>query len=335
MRRRLIASTLVIAIAATLPMVLASSAGAIAVRGHGYRSWLRGNAANVDVTVHSGAMLEGGAKDLREAWSWFLQRAGYGDIVIICATCTKEYNPYVPNIHPVDSVQTLKITKRIASSDPFVVNSVATADGIFFAGGDQSDYLRIWNATPVSNAINAAIGRGVPIGGISAGLAISGQFYFSAYKNTVVSKRAMENCYGQKIQLRQELIRYPALADTITDSHFTENGRLGRLLTFMSRILTDGWAPVVRGVGIDAATAVLLGTDGQGQVIGSGTASFIRMTPSDVVTCAPATPVSTRVVRVDVLHEGQTFDFTNSSSPTRPTYAQINDGVLTYPVPIP
>src|SRR5205085_2236877 len=107
------------------------------------------------------------------------------------------------------------------------------------------------------------------------------------------------------------------------------------LLTFMSRILTDGWAPVVRGVGIDAATAVLLGTDGQGQVIGSGTASFIRMTPSDVVTCAPATPVSTRVVRVDVLHEGQTFDFTNWSSPTRPTYAQINDGVLTYPVPIP
>ena len=33
------------------------------------------------------------------------------------------------------------------------------------------------------------------------------------------------------------------------------------------------------------------------------------MTPSDVVTCAPATPVSTGVVRVDVLGNGQTFDF--------------------------
>src|SRR5207237_5860398 len=154
MRRKLIASTLVIAIAGMIPVVLSSPATAIAVRGHGYRSWLRGDPANVDVRVRSGAMLEGGAKDLREAWSWFLQRAGYGDIVIICATCTKEYNPYVPNIHPVDSVQTLKITKRIASSDPFVVNSVATADGIFFAGGDQSDYLRIWNATLVSDGIN-------------------------------------------------------------------------------------------------------------------------------------------------------------------------------------
>ncbi|MFL5766963.1 MAG: cyanophycinase [Actinomycetota bacterium] len=335
MRRKLLASALVIAIAAISPAVLTSSASAITARGHGYRSWLRGNPADVDVAVQSGAMLEGGAKDLRDAWSWFLERAGYGDIVIICATCTKEYNPYVMNIHPVDSVQTLKITKRIGSSDPFVVNSVSTADGIFFAGGDQSDYLRIWNATPVSDAINAAIARGVPIGGISAGLAISGQFYFSAYKNTVVSKRAMENCYGQKIQLRRDLIRYPPLADTITDSHFTEQGRLGRLLTFMSRILTDRWAPVVRGIGIDEATAVLLDAAGQGRVIGTGNASFIRMDRGDVVTCAPATPVSTGVVRVDVLHEGQSFDLTNWTSPTPPTWAQINDGVLTYPVLIP
>jgi cyanophycinase-like exopeptidase len=145
----------------------------------------------------------------------------------------------------------------------------------------------------------------------------------------------MENCYGQKIQLRQDLIRYPALAATITDSHFTEKGRLGRLLTFMSRILTDGWAPVVRGLGIDEATAVLLDAQGQGQVIGSGHASFIRMTQSDVVTCAPATPVSTGVVRVDVLGDGQSFDFTHWTSPNPPTWAQINDGILTYPVPIP
>src|SRR5207253_10185727 len=190
----------------------------------------------------------------------------------------------------------------------------------------QSDYLRIWNATPVSNAINAAIARGVPIGGISAGLAISGQFYFSAYKNTVVSKRAMENCYGHKIQLRRDLIRYPPLADTITDSHFTQQGRLGRLLTFMSRILTDGWAPIVRGVGIDEATAVLL-AGGEGRVIGSGHASFIRMAPSDVVTCAPATPVSTGVARVDVLGNGQAFDSTHWVSPSLPTSAQIKDGV--------
>jgi hypothetical protein len=70
-------------------------------------------------------------------------------------------------------------------------------------------------------------------------------------------------------------------------------------------------------------------------VIGSGHASFIRMTPSDVVTCAPATPVSTGVVRVDVLGDGQSFDFTHWTSPNPPTWAQINDGILTYPVPIP
>jgi len=336
MRRPLIVSMLVLALTAASLALIASPAAAVETRGRGFDSWLRGNPADADVAVSSGAMLEGGAQDLRAAWSWFLQRAGYGDIVIICATCTAEYNPYVASIHAVDSVQTLKITKRIASSNPFVVDSVAGADGIFFAGGDQSDYLRIWNATPVSDAINAGIERGVPIGGISAGLAISGQFYFSAYKNTVVSAKAMQDCYGNKIQVRRDLINYPALAATITDSHFTQRGRLGRLLTFMSRILTDQWAPAVRGLGVDESTAVLLDSGGTGHVIGSGTASFIRMTPNDVVTCAPGTPVSTSVVRVDVLSQGQSFDVANwTGAPDPPTWAQITDGALTYPVLIP
>jgi cyanophycinase len=330
MRSLRLALILCLAAAASIP-VLTTPAGAGAQRGFGYRSWLRGDPANVDVTVHSGAMLEGGAKDLRPAWEWFLQRAGYGDIVLICSTCTNEYNPYVYSIHPVNSMQTLKITKRRAASDPFVVDSVANADGIFFAGGDQSDYARIWAGTPVSAAINADIARGVPIGGISAGLAISGQYAFTALKNTVTSDKAMSDCFGTKIQLKADMVRYPGLAQTITDSHFTQRGRLGRLLTFMSRILTDGWTSTVRGIGIDESTAVLLDADGTASVIGAGNASFIRMRPGDVITCASGEPVSTGRVRVDVVRHGNGFDTNSwSGNPDPPEYAQITDGVLTF-----
>jgi cyanophycinase len=316
--------------AASIP-VLSTPAGAIAQSGFGYRSWLRGDPANVDVTVHSGAMLEGGAQDLRPAWAWFLAQAGYGDIVLICSTCTKEYNPYIYSIHPVDSMQTLKITKRRAASDPFVVDSVANADGIFFAGGDQSDYVRIWAGTPVSAAINADIQRGVPIGGISAGLAISGQYAFTALKNTVTSDKAMTDCFGTKIQLKADMVRYPGLAQTITDSHFTQRDRMGRLLTFMSRILTDGWTSTVRGLGIDESTAVLLDADGAASVIGAGNASFIRMTSSDVLTCASGEPVSTGPVQVDVVGHGHGFDTNAWTGEEHPQYARITDGVLTFP----
>ena len=329
MRRPSVFMVLVLTLVASLPAV-STPAGAQIQRGFGYRSWLRGNPANVDVPVHSGAMLEGGAKDLRDAWAWFLEHAGYGDIVLICSTCDASYNPYVASIHPVDSVQTLKITDRRASYDPFVVNSVANADGIFFAGGDQSDYVRIWAGTPVDDAVNAAIARGVPIGGISAGLAISGQYAFTALKNTVTSDQAMSDCYGMKIQLRADMVQYPALTSTIADSHFTQRDRMGRLMTFMSRILTDGWTADVRGIGIDGSTAVLLDPSGSAAVIGQGNATFIRMGTGDVRICTPGQPVSTGSVQVDLVHPGNTFDMaTWSGNPDPPEYAQINDGVLT------
>ena len=101
------------------------------IRGHGYRSWIRGNPGDAHVTVTGGAMLEGGGVDIRPAWAWFLERAGYGDIVVtICATCTKGYDPLVYRTHDVDSAQTLRITKRYAASDPYVVRAVAGADGL-------------------------------------------------------------------------------------------------------------------------------------------------------------------------------------------------------------
>jgi cyanophycinase len=71
------------------------SAGANERRVHGFRSWLRGDPADVHPATLGGAMLEGGAYDRATAWRWFLERAGYGDMVIVCATCDAVYNPYV------------------------------------------------------------------------------------------------------------------------------------------------------------------------------------------------------------------------------------------------
>jgi cyanophycinase len=272
------------------------------------------------VTTTGGAFLEGGRSDKRPGWAWFLDHAGNGDIVVICSTCDNLYAPYVFNTHTVNSVQTLRLTKRIAASDPFVVSSVAGADGIFIAGGDQSDYVRIWKDTPVEDAINADIQRGVPVGGISAGLAVLGQFLFSAVKNTVTSDRALLNCYGHKITVRRDMLSQPLLANTITDSHFTQRDRMGRLLVFMSRILTDGWATQVRGIGVDEGTAVLVEPDGSATLVGHGTASFLEMDPSDVHNCSAGNPLEAGPVQVQVVTRDGSFDlstWTGNVSVTR------------------
>ena len=304
------------------------TASATERRGHGYRSWLRGDPADVHPVTTGGAMLAGGAYDRATAWRWFLEHAGYGDIVTICATCDAVYNGYIYNLHEVDSAQTLKLTKRVASSDPFVLDALAGADGIFFAGGDQSDYVRIWKDSPVEDAINDAIARGVPVGGISAGLAIQGEFLFSAEKNTITSDRALLNPYNHKVTLRRDMLRVPHLAATITDSHFSERQRQGRLVTFMARTIADGWTNEVRGIGVDAATAVLLEADGSATVVGPGAGWFFRMRAGDVETCVAGQPLETRAVDVIGVHRGDVFDLTTWSGTGERHTIRAADGAL-------
>ena len=94
-------SRVIAIVALTFVMLPAVSAPARATETHGdgWHSWLRGNPADVQVHTRGGAMLEGGGSDRIPAWEWFLQQAGYGDIVIVCASCGNIYNQYVLNIH--------------------------------------------------------------------------------------------------------------------------------------------------------------------------------------------------------------------------------------------
>jgi cyanophycinase len=335
MRRTIARMLLVMSlVAGLLPVLAASPAGAAQTKGYGYISWLQGDARDVSVATTPGAMLEGGGEDLDAAWQWFLARAGYGDIVIICATCTDEYNPYLFQLHTIDSAQTLKITKRRASFDPFVVGSVSHAEGIFFAGGDQSDYVRIWKDTPVEAAVNGVIARGGVVGGISAGLAILGQFLFAAEKNTITSTKALADCFNMKITLEQDMVDIPTLASTITDSHFTDRGRLGRLMTFMARTIRDGWSTDTKGIGVDGFTAALLEPDGTATVIGDASVSFLRMQSDDVTTCERAEPLQTRFIELHVLHDGDTFNVTTwTGDPNPPLLVRAQDGALIWGTP--
>jgi len=274
-------------------------------------------------------MLEGGGSDRIPAWEWFLKQAGYGDIVLVCASCDDIYDQYVLNIHDVDSVQTLKLTEPVSATDPFVIQSIEGADGLFFEGGDQSDYVRVWKDTPVEDAVNDVIARGGAIGGISAGLAILGQFLFAAEKDTIHSGQAMADCYAKKITLERDMLDDPLLTDTITDTHFTQRDRIGRLLVFMSRIVTDGWATHVRGIGVDQDTAALVTRDGIATIVGQGNVSFVTMRADDVRSCEPGVQPATRFVNVHVVHVGSTFDLTTwTGDPNPPVRVRVKDGAL-------
>jgi cyanophycinase len=276
--------------------------------GPGFRSWVRGTPGGERVHRVGGAMLEGGAEDVDDAWRWFLERAGYGDVVVLRATPDEGYDAWLPTLASFRSFQTLQLTDRAAAEDPFVLRSIEGADGLFIAGGDQSAYVRVWDGTGVQRAVNTAIAAGVPMGGISAGLAVLGGFAFTAERDTVTSEEALADPFGDRVRLARGFLTVPGLEATITDSHFSERERLGRLLAFMARTLADGWSDDVRGIGIDEATAVLIEPGGTATVTGAGAAWFLRMQADDVDVWTAGEPLSTRPIQAVAVRARSTFD---------------------------
>jgi cyanophycinase-like exopeptidase len=194
----------------------------------------------------------------------------HGDILVPRATPDEGYDDWVRGLATLRSFQTLRLTDREAADDPFVLRSIERADGLFIAGGDQSDYVRVWTGTPIQRAVNASIAAGVPVGGIRAGLAVLGGYAFTAERDTVTSADALADPFDDRVRLTRSFLTVPRRNGTITDSHFSERVDRGRLLVFMARTLADGWTDDVRRIGIDEETAVLLDTDGTATVEGRG-----------------------------------------------------------------
>jgi cyanophycinase len=279
---------------------------------HPYRYFRLGNSRDAQATPRGGFALIGGGKDLDAAFQWMCRRSGGGDFLILRATGTDAYNPYVAQICRVNSIATLVIPNRPAANDPAVAKRIAEASAIFFSGGDQANYINFWKGTPVQTSVNAAIGRGVPVGGTSAGLAIQGQFIYSAQNDApdgpdLTSKMSLANPYNLQVIIAAGFLKDPALRNVITETHFVTRDRMGRLLTFMARILTDGKANTIHAIGIDEHTAVLLDPDGTAAVRGSSRAYFLSATVKPSL-CRPGVPLSFSNIAVQRLTAGDTFN---------------------------
>ena len=267
----------------TLAGALATSAQTTLVQSApAYRYFRVGNAVNAAVTPRSGYALMGGGKDLDEAFLWLCDRANHGDLLVVRATGDDDYNPWIQKLCHLNSIATILIPNRAAAADPFVAQAIAHASALFIAGGDQANYINFWQGTPVQTALNDAIRRGIPIGGTSAGLAVLGEYAYSAQGDTpdgpdLDSATALVDPFGPRITLAHNFLQIPILKGIITDSHFAKRNRMGRLLVFLARINepSNKLISPVRGIGIEQGAAVLVEPDGNAQVIGRGSAYFV------------------------------------------------------------
>lgn len=258
----------------------------------------------------AGYALMGGGSNLDSAFQFLCQRTNGGDFLILRANTEDDYarkvNEEIAKLCPLNSVATIVFADREDSDDPKIAQIIDHAETIFIAGGDQSNYVRFWQDTPVQDALNRHIASGKPIGGSSAGLAVLGEFSFSSMIDTIHSPEALADPYGNKVTLTRDFLKIPLLADTITDTHFVKRDRLGRLLVFMARILQDDWASSVRAIAVDENAAVLVEPDGSANIVG-GPVYFLESTAKPAA-CRRKVPLDFRNISVYRAAAGSSFN---------------------------
>jgi len=294
-------------------LVLVLVCAASLASAQSYKYFRLGNKDDVRTKPSFGVAMMGGGSDLDQAFRWLCNKGNGGDFLILRARGDDGYNSYVNGLCQANSVATLIIPDRAAAQDPAVAEIIRKAEVVFIAGGDQSNYVRGWQGTPVEKAINDGIAAGKPIGGSSAGLAVEGEFVYGCMKDKpddadLASTDVLPNPYFDRVTLVRDFLRIPYLENVITDSHFAKRDRMGRSLGFLARLMKDGWSQSPREIAIDEKSAVLVEADGKAIVVGTGKGAYFMKPTHAPETCEKDAPLTVRGISVYRARTGGHFD---------------------------
>jgi cyanophycinase len=157
-------------------------------------------------------------------------------------------------------VALLDVRSREEAHDDGRVRMVRDAATVFFTGGDQWRMLERLHDTPLLAAICAHYERGGIVAGTSAGAAAASDTMIVGGPGAIAPRTG-----GARLADGLGL-----LPGTVIDSHFSERGRMGRLLAAVAQ------RPESLGIGIDEDTAILVGPRASHfSVIGGGGVSVV------------------------------------------------------------
>jgi cyanophycinase-like exopeptidase len=304
--------------AATLLSALAFFASCTVVKpareGPGYLYYVAGNPADVVRPTRGLWVAQGGGDDVDANYARMGEFGGGGDFVVLRASGADDYNDYIFKLCRCDSVETIVFDKGTATADPFVIRTIRNAEAIFIAGGDQSNYIRYWKDTPVEDAINFVAAKPAPIGGTSAGMAVLGEYVYSAEgKESLTSKDALADPFTPDLTLARGFLALPGLENVITDQHLQERDRIGRTVALLSRLQRDGWSAKPRAIAADRETSLHIDpTDGTAEVFATAdhpTPYVYFMEPAGPpVHCERGQPLTTASISVQRLGPGERFN---------------------------
>jgi cyanophycinase len=188
------------------------------------------------------------------------------------------------------------------------VRVLSDADAVFFTGGDQLKITSQIGDSPVFTRVREIFDAGGLIAGTSAGASVMSE-------TMMVSGKGDESYrIGSLLQLAPGL---GLLQGVIIDQHFSQRGRIGRLLGAVAQ------NPRMLGIGLDEDSAILV-QRGRFQVLGTNAVHVVdgsRVSFTNITEAEPDSMLCIYGVRLHVLNQADTFDLKNR----RPHYHEESE----------
>jgi cyanophycinase len=249
----------------------------------------------------------GGAEDKyneRRILKKFLELAGGEKAEVLIVPVASDFPEFAADIYVqafrrlgVANPRVLRATSRqdVVSADTDALLEGVT--GVFISGGDQMRLVSILGGTKFAQKLRYLVTEtNLVLAGTSAG---------AAGMSTSMIVRGESTPHPQKNSVRLS----PGLGflkNIIIDQHFTERGRISRLITAVS------YNPYNLGIGIDENTAIILDKDGILEVFGGGTVTIVdgsQITYNEIAEVDENQSFSVCGVQLNILGEGLIYDY--------------------------
>lgn len=247
------------------------------------------------VLVGGGSESEGGWSDA--PYRWIVDHASNKKVAIISYSDEDNFIPdYFTSLGAVEATN-IKIDSRTVADLQSTYDQLMTYDAFFFKGGDQSIYYTRFKNTKTMQAAVDKFNAGGVMSGTSAGMAILSGVIYTAEKGSVYPDETLANLYDKEATLANDFLAF--LPGFLVDSHFTERGRVGRLLPFLAQWYLDKHE-LITGIGVDDRTAFCIEADKKAEVFGTGTVSIYNSLSYSAL--KDEMPVADSIHAIQLLH---------------------------------
>ena len=249
----------------------------------------------------------GGAEDKyneRRILKKFLELAGGDKAEVLIVPVASDFPEFAADVYTqafrnlgVANPRVLRATSRQDIVQADVERLTDGVTGVFMTGGDQMRLVSLLGGTKLAERLRRLVREtNVVMAGTSAGAA-------AMSTSMIVRGDASSHPHKNAVKLSPGL---GFLKNIIIDQHFSERGRISRLITAVS------YNPYNLGIGIDENTAIILDGKGILEVFGQGSTTIVdgsQISFNEIAEVADNEAFSICGVQFHVLRDGLVYNY--------------------------